>query len=56
MRCMPKEENGNKGQGKGGRGHLTPSIVHLPLCMCICLCNFISISIVIHAIILELKI
>ena len=25
----------NKGQGKGGGGqHLTPSIVHMPLCMC----------------------
>jgi hypothetical protein len=29
----------NKRQGRGEEIHLTPSIVHMPLCMCECLCN-----------------
>ena len=24
----------NKGQSKGGGDHVTPSIVHIPLCVC----------------------
>ena len=43
-----KKENIIKSKARGGGDHLTPSIIHLPLCICRCLCNLISCSIVLQ--------
>ena len=33
-----------KGEARSEDDHLTPSIVHMPLCICIFFCNMILIS------------
>ena len=40
--------NAIKDKAKGAGDHLTPNIVHMPLCMCVCCYNLIFSSTVIR--------
>lgn len=44
----PRRERAIKAKERIANEHLTPSVVHMPLCLCICLCNVIFISIVLQ--------